>query len=323
MEIEVDEKVRFLVLYRDARFSIKRIHEIIGTSISTLYSWRRSLESGENILDIQEGRGRKKKFLELFRKIENATKANPPRASLRASGAKFGISKTTTGRIFHELGFSYKKTVVKHKLTKQEKNDRMKFCQELLEYPDEISESFWADESGIWLSDAAKKKAWVQGKQVKYSAPINDIKLNFWAAISSKGATALYIYKENFNETIYCPILQEMKSQMEKLLPRGYYYFHDKHSVHKSKLVSDCATRNNIMLNLLPSKSSDLNPIENLWGWLKGCIAKDSPKSEAALIRSLKRNWKKVDKDFLLPFIQSIYDRCEKCKERKGDYTGY
>ena len=84
MEIEIDPKVRFLVLYRDAQFSIQRIHNIIGTSLSTLYSWRQRLQDGENILEIKEGRGRKKKFRELFRKIKTATATSPSRASTRA-----------------------------------------------------------------------------------------------------------------------------------------------------------------------------------------------------------------------------------------------
>jgi len=251
MEIEIDPKIRFLVLYRDAEFSIERIHQITKASVRTLRSWRQRLERGENILNVQEGRGRKKKILEFFRKIQKTVVANPQRASLRASGAKFGLSKTTTGRVFHELGFSHKKVKVKHKLTKEEKNDRVKFCQELLENPDEISESFWADESGLWLSDATKKKIWTLEENVVSSPPVQDVKLNMWAAISSKGATTLYIYKQNFDGTVYCRILEEMRSQMKKLLPRGFYYFHDKHPVHDSIVVEECAKRNNIMLNRL------------------------------------------------------------------------
>jgi transposase len=323
MEIEIDPKIRFLVLYRDAQFSIDRIHKIIGTSTRTLRDWRKRLEKGENILTIQEGRGRKKKFTEFFRKIKSKTVTKPQRASTRSSGVKFGISKTSTGRIFHELGFSYKKIVVKHKLTKEEKKDRIKFCEELLQNNDEISESFWADETGIWLSDCSKEKMWTLEGEVNNADLSDDVKLNIWAAISLKGATSLYIYKENFNERVYQQILEERKSQMEKLLPRGYYYFHDRHPVHKSKLINNWANKNNLILTLLPSKASDLNPIENLWAWLKGSIAKDSPTSETALIRSLKENWKKVDKDFIFPYIDSLHNRCKICIERKGDYTGY
>ena len=89
-------------------------------------------------------------------------------------------------------------------------------------------------------------------------------------------------------------MLEERKSQMDKLLPNGYYYFHDKHPVHKSHLVNGWARDHNMVLNLLPSKASDLNPIENLWGWLKGSVARDSPRSEGALIKSLKKIGQKL-----------------------------
>jgi len=57
MEIE---QILFLVLYQDARFDLPYIHNLIGVSIRTLRSWKRSLETGQNMLEIKEGRGRKK-----------------------------------------------------------------------------------------------------------------------------------------------------------------------------------------------------------------------------------------------------------------------
>jgi len=57
MNLEIDPKIRFIVLYRDARFSIDRINKITGTSVKTLNFWRQRLEEGHNILDVQEGRG--------------------------------------------------------------------------------------------------------------------------------------------------------------------------------------------------------------------------------------------------------------------------
>lgn len=323
MDFKVDPKIRFLVLYRDAHFSIERINKITGTSVRTLRSWKQKLQGGQDIFNVQEGRGRKKKFLEYFRKIKNITMKKPQRASIRVSGAPFGISRTTTDRIFHELGFSQNKIIVKHKLTKVEKDNRLKFCQGLLQYPNEIKQSFWSDETGVWLSDCTKKKAWTLGGKLTYPAPIKDVKLNIWAGISFKGATSLYIYKENFDEILYLRILQERQKEIDGLFRGEYYYFHDAHPVHKSKLVNTWASTNNMSLNLLPAKASDLNPIENLWGWLKACAAKDFPKDEAALVRSLKRNWKKVNKDFLLPYMNSLYNRCKQCIERNGNYTDY
>ena len=323
MEIDIDDKIRFIVLYRDAGFSIRKIQQIIGGSLRTLNFWKQRLEDGENILDIKEGRGRKKKIVQFFQKINNYAKASPHRVSLRSSGAKFGLSKTSTGRALHELGFSHKKIVVQQTLKKDEKSERIQFCKELLEFPDEITQSFWADESGMWLSEAMRKKVWIKGNKIVFSAPTGDIKLNMRGTISSKGATNLHIYKENLEGKVYCQILAERKIEMERLFPEGYYYFYDRHSVHKSKVFNDWAKDNGIFPNLLPRKSSDLNPIENIWGWLKGSVGKEAPKSEAALIRSLKRNWKKMNKNFILPYINSLYERCEKCIKAKGDYINY
>ena len=55
----------------------------------------------------------------------------------------------------------------------------------------DIDETFFADEMGIWLSDAAAKKAWSGPyKKVKIEKPLKDIKLNCWGAISRNEATS-------------------------------------------------------------------------------------------------------------------------------------
>jgi len=95
MEIDIDDNIRFIVLYTNAEFSISKIQQIIGGSLRTLNFWKQRLEDGENILDIKEGRGKEKN--------NNYAKASPHRVSLRSSGAKFDMSKTSTGRALHEL----------------------------------------------------------------------------------------------------------------------------------------------------------------------------------------------------------------------------
>jgi len=50
MEINIDDKIRFIVLYRDA--SLKKIQRIIGGSMRTL----KHLESEQNLKKVGEGK---------------------------------------------------------------------------------------------------------------------------------------------------------------------------------------------------------------------------------------------------------------------------
>jgi len=74
MENDIDDKIRFIVIHRDAGFSIRKIQKIIGGSLKTLNFWKQRLEDGENILDIKEGWGKKKK---LFNPKKKLCKASP------------------------------------------------------------------------------------------------------------------------------------------------------------------------------------------------------------------------------------------------------
>ena len=112
MKIDIDDKIRFIVLDRDAKFSLKKIQRIIGGIMRTLNFSKKHLESGENIFNIKEGEGGKKINCAIFQRIENYARERPHGVSLWSLGAKVGLIKTSTGRALHELCFSHKKIVV-------------------------------------------------------------------------------------------------------------------------------------------------------------------------------------------------------------------
>ena len=74
----------------------------------------------------------------------------------------------------------------------------------------------------------------------------------------------------------------------------------------------------------LPNSSPDLNVIENLWYTLKDCVARDAPRTEDALRRSLNRNWRlllhKIYKLILKVYILNILNVWK--KEAKDNLIG-
>ena len=67
-----------------------------------------------------------------------------------------------------------------------------------------------------------------------------------------------------------------------------------------------------------PGQSPDLSPIENIWGWLKNEVNKDMPKIVDSLKKSIKKHWKRLDEDFLVPYFQSMNDRMKMVIENEG-----
>jgi len=70
----------------------------------------------------------------------------------------------------------------------------------------------------------------------------------------------------------------------------------------------------------LPNSSPDLNVIENLWYTLKDCVARDAPRTEAALRRSFNRNWEIITTpQNLQTYFESLHTKYFECMEEGGE----
>ena len=64
----------------------------------------------------------------------------------------------------------------------------------------------------------------------------------------------------------------------------------------------------------------DVWPIERLWMYLTNRVYYEPvPKTREALIRRLKKEWKKIDKDFLKRVVHAIPARLHEISKRKGE----
>ena len=52
----IDNKLRFIVIYQDITKTPTQIAKHIGIHLSTIHNWIKKIESGQDILEIQEGR---------------------------------------------------------------------------------------------------------------------------------------------------------------------------------------------------------------------------------------------------------------------------
>ena len=72
-----------------------------------------------------------------------------------------------------------------------------------------------------------------------------------------------------------------------------------------------------------PSQSPDLNPIENLFAWLKHKIDRQHPRTKDELKMYLLELWENIDPEFLKPYWSSMGRRCDLVKENNGRRTNY
>jgi hypothetical protein len=234
-EHNIDDKVRFLVLYQDVSKKPTVIQKYTNISLRNIQRWIKETEENINILERRKGSGRRAVIPEVLKtNLTRTTRRNPNRSSTRKLGSQYSIGKSTADRILVEKNYKYKKPKVSKKLTSEEKDNRVDYCRYMLKQNGKrINNCFFSDEMGINLSDAHRSKVWIPPrKKLKVDYPTKDIRLNCWGAISLAGATSLHIYKGTLDADVYCAILEEHKEEMDQLLPLGFEFQHDNLSAH-------------------------------------------------------------------------------------------
>jgi len=109
-----------------------------------------------------------------------------------------------------------------------------------------------------------------------------------WGSISYKGVDTLVRYHGNMNSIDFVEILEENLLRDYPLLRgtrtrQGKYYFQlDKASSHRVLHSKNFFRNNNISTLVWPSYTPDLNPVENIWAFIKSQLFKKNKKLTTA-----------------------------------------
>lgn len=318
----IDDKTRFLVLYLDAHMDVSEISKIINRCLNTIYRWVSTTKKGEDIR-LPKTRGGHNKLIneETETKIMQMIHENPEGTSLRKLAARIGLSKSTVGNVLSKMGLKYKgfdKGII---YTEEERMIRIDFCNRMLSDEGKLLyRTFFSDEMGIELFKAHKNKAWqFPTEKIKKKSAVENVKLDCWGAISARGATSLDIYKKGMKGDLYRRIIESHKEEMERLYADGDFFFiqdnHPTHRMNEEWMIKE----QKIELIKLPTRSSDLNIIENLWLAMKERVKSDAPTNEKEMRESLVKNWEILTKpDRMQRFFEGLHRKYMECIAKEG-----
>ena len=103
-------------------------------------------------------------------------------------------------------------------------------------------------------------------------------------------------------------------------------FIQDSVSVHVTKdIIQDLEERDIVCINW-SSYSPDLNPIENVWNWIKDWIQEhydDHLRGYDELQEVITAAWNAVPTEYLLELLESMSVRCQAVIDANGMHTRY
>ncbi|KAL4500754.1 hypothetical protein ABPG72_019988 [Tetrahymena utriculariae] len=300
----------------------------ITISLSTVYKTVKKIKNGESLHRKERSDKRKtisltnpdKKRINVF-----SSKNQGASVSVVKSKLKLSASKSTIWRYLKSDGYTIKKVEPQPPLTSIQKLQRVNFCKK--HQNDDLTNAVFSDECSI-ETYLHPKMYWHKEGEQKYHTfkPKHPEKLHIWGAISLQGTIDLQIFKQNLTGKLYVDILKKtllkwMKKQ--KNIDKINLY-QDKDPKHTSSIAETFYKNNNIQwVRDWSPYSPDLNPIENIWAWLRNKVSHDNPINMQQLKKSVRKHWKQINSEFCSKYINSWSNRCQLVIQKYGVTINY
>ena len=222
------------------------------------------------------------------------------------------ISKATVCRILKKEYGKPRKIKKVFYLNQKQKEQRLKFCQMILEKGIKGEQIFFTDETKIEMGSnindhirlsKENQQKLVEGDEDAYklvNRPQKKFELSLIVAggISSKGLSDLIFLEGPENEFSYAQILLYYKDNLDKF--KGRIYFEQDcatpHTSAANKALIGKLFGEKAFLQNPPNSPDIAYPIETLWGYLKPRIKKRDPKNLKELKEIALEEWNLIPK---------------------------
>jgi hypothetical protein len=196
-----------------------------------------------------------------------------------------------------------------------------------------IGDVIWSDETTVKSHpNTRREKHWIplnSPRPVQTKKHSGGISQMFWGCISRHGKGPLITIDGTMDQNQY---LEVLKNQLipEIEWARGnivgdWKLMQDNCPAHRARRVTEYLRENNIEFIEWPPYSPDLNPIENLWNWMKHKLATEYPPCETndELVAAFLKIWDSITPDMCKAYCDDYEKRLEAVKRARGYGTKY
>jgi hypothetical protein len=253
---------------------------------------------------------------------------------------QLNCSANTIARRLHASELHARTPAKKIELTEAHAAARLAFCHANLER--DWSQVIFTDEKVFSTSDETPLlKVWRPNNSrylpeyVRTTRASGRHSLGYWGWMHRAGpGEVVQVTPPRFNSRRYIEILEEVllpsvrtiypEEEMEQIV-----LVQDNCSIHTARIVQDWFEDHPELVVLIwPSKSPDLNPIENLWGQM--VFSWDNPpervrlRTVAELDENVTRVWENMrGRDYCQNMVDGMRQRLQECIDNRGYYTHY
>jgi len=253
-------------------------------------------------------------------------------------------SENTIRNRLHEFGLFGRRRRKKPLLKKQHKAARLMWAKAHRDWTvSDWSKVLWTDESAFQLFPGGEQYVWrKKGEEFKRGELAPTVKhgggsVMIWGCFHHTGVGVLKRVEGTIDAQAYKQILihramPELKALIDKEPSHVAWLFqHDNARVHTAGVVTqyleskEAAWEGRLQVMDWPSQSPDLNPIENLWGYIKKKLRKrtNKPSSFNQLFDFILEEWNAVPSQILVNLIESMPRRIEAVIKNKGGSTKF